>query len=86
MDELPSAAELAAEMELDMTFHIALGTYEHLLHGLDCNVIAAREGEDFIVAAQLKKAYVSEPHASAISAIQMAGKALVTGSVDELMQ
>jgi hypothetical protein len=74
------------DMELDTTLHVALGTYEHLVHGIDCNVIAAKEGDDVIVAAQMKKTYVSEPHAGPVTALEATGNTLVTGSSDELMQ
>eukprot|EP00730_Choanoeca_flexa_P000716 TRINITY_DN1030_c0_g1_i1.p1 TRINITY_DN1030_c0_g1~~TRINITY_DN1030_c0_g1_i1.p1 ORF type:complete len:504 (+),score=133.12 TRINITY_DN1030_c0_g1_i1:61-1572(+) len=74
------------DMELDITVHVALGTYEHMLHGIDCNIIAAKEGDETIVAAQMKKVYVSEPHAGPITAIKSVGGTLVSGSTDELMQ
>jgi hypothetical protein len=88
----PEETDAPEEMDLlnqahEVTLRVAVGTYEHLLCGLECQVIVCREaGEETLVAAKLEKTYISEPHAAPITAVQAAGHTLVTGSADELMQ
>lgn len=73
-------------------FEVVLGAYEHVLYGVGCRVAALAPASPSSSSAssklqvQLHRAFVTEPHGGAVTAVAAAGPTVVSGSADELIK
>ena len=65
--------------------HLAVGTYEHMVYGLDFSVQADDNGA-ITGGLEVKKRYAYEPHGAPLTAMGSSGSTLISGSDDELLK